>query len=136
MEQFNSYPPVLFPNYPTNPLSVSDPPVAMAYPAVVPQSSGGGYAPGMEDHIPAPNYSIIGSQFCAPSPLDLAVARKVMTVSDGNFVVEDVNCNILFKVKGALLSIHDRRVLLDATGNPIVTLRKKVLVDICIYHEC
>ena len=50
-----------------------------------------------------------------------------MTITDGNFVVQDINGNILFKVKGALLSIHDRHVLSDAAGNPIVTLRRKTM---------
>ncbi|XP_031267543.1 LOW QUALITY PROTEIN: protein LURP-one-related 15-like, partial [Pistacia vera] len=48
--------------------------------------------------------------------------------SDGNFVVTDTNSNILFKVKGVLLTfIHQRRVLLDGAGNPIATLRQKVM---------
>ncbi|KAJ0088389.1 hypothetical protein Patl1_31486 [Pistacia atlantica] len=72
--------------------------------------------------------SIISPHFCAHNyPIDLAIVRKVMTITDGNFVVQDINGNILFKVKGALLSIHDRRVLIDAAGNPIVTLRRKAV---------
>ncbi|KAL4309412.1 hypothetical protein GQ457_01G024040 [Hibiscus cannabinus] len=44
-----------------------------------------------------------------------------MTITDGNFVVTDVNGNILFK----FLSLHGRRVLVDGAGNPIVTLKLK-----------
>ncbi|XP_044487581.1 protein LURP-one-related 10-like [Mangifera indica] len=81
---------------------------------------------------PAPNaysspVSIIGPQFCAPYPVDLAIIRKVLTLSDGNFAVTDVNGNILLKVKGKLLSLHDNRVLLDGAGNPLVTIRRKIL---------
>jgi hypothetical protein len=76
--------------------------------------------------MPALPTTIIGPQYCAPYPLDLAVVKKVMTVSDGNFAVTDVNGNIVFKVKGSLLTLRDRRVLVDAAGNPIATLRRKV----------
>ncbi|CAK8542067.1 unnamed protein product [Lathyrus sativus] len=71
--------------------------------------------------------AIFGPQYCAPYPLDLAVVKKVMTISDGNFAVTDVNGNIVFKVKGSLLTLRDRRVLLDAAGNPITTLRRKIV---------
>ncbi|KAI9154611.1 hypothetical protein LWI28_028826 [Acer negundo] len=77
---------------------------------------------------PPPNpASIVSPQYCAPYPVDLAIVRKVMTITDGNFVVQDINGNILFKVKGALMSIHDRHVLLDAAGKPLVTLRQKLM---------
>ncbi|KAL4310669.1 hypothetical protein GQ457_01G024050 [Hibiscus cannabinus] len=46
---------------------------------------------------------------------------------DGNFVVTDINSNILFEVKGKVLSMHDHRVLLDGAGNPIVTLKQKMM---------
>lgn len=72
-------------------------------------------------------FSIISSHFCAPYPIDLAIIRNVLTISDGNFVVTDINGNIVFKVKGAFLSVHDRRVLLDGAGNPIVTFKQKVV---------
>ncbi|KAK7340005.1 hypothetical protein VNO77_20696 [Canavalia gladiata] len=77
--------------------------------------------------MPAVPVAVIGPQYCAPYPLDLAVVKKVMSISDGNFIVTDVNGNVVFKVKGSLLSLRDRRVLIDATGNPIVTLRRKIM---------
>ncbi|XVF65894.1 hypothetical protein PTKIN_Ptkin09bG0287500 [Pterospermum kingtungense] len=89
----------------------------MAYPVPVPSSS-----------TPLANpVSIISPHFCAPYPIDLAIIRKVLTITDGNFVVTDINGNIVFKVKGAFLTIRDRRVLVDAAGNPIVTLKKKLM---------
>ncbi|KAH7514714.1 hypothetical protein FEM48_Zijuj11G0119900 [Ziziphus jujuba var. spinosa] len=69
--------------------------------------------------------SIINPQYCASSQMDLAVARKVKILSFGNFFVIDINDNIIFKVEGAFLSFHARRVLLDPAGNPIVTLQNK-----------
>ncbi|XWS09471.1 hypothetical protein CRYUN_Cryun40dG0087400 [Craigia yunnanensis] len=71
--------------------------------------------------------SIISPHFCAPYPVDLAIVRKVLAITDGNFVVTDIDGNIVFKVKGAFLTIHDRRVLVDAAGNPIVTLKQKLI---------
>ncbi|KAK3227450.1 hypothetical protein Dsin_007312 [Dipteronia sinensis] len=72
---------------------------------------------------PPPNpVSIVGPRYCAPYPVDLAIVR-----TDGNFVVQDIKGNILFKVKGALMSIRDRHVLLDAAGKPLVTLRQKIM---------
>jgi hypothetical protein len=43
-------------------------------------------------------------------------------MSDGNFSVIDVNGNIIFKVKNSGLN----HILVDAAGNPITTLRRKV----------
>uniref|UniRef100_A0A7N2M495 Protein LURP-one-related 15 n=1 Tax=Quercus lobata TaxID=97700 RepID=A0A7N2M495_QUELO len=70
---------------------------------------------------------IVGPQYCASYPVDLAIVKKVLTITDGNFVVTDINGNVIFKVKGALLTLHDRRTLLDAAGNPILTLREKIM---------
>ncbi|TXG58922.1 hypothetical protein EZV62_016751 [Acer yangbiense] len=83
---------------------------------------------------PPPNpVSIVGPQYCAPYPVDLAIVRKVMTITDGNFVVQDINGNVLFKLKGALMSIHDRHVLLDAAGKPLVTLRQKLKTKLDVF---
>ncbi|XP_004302600.1 PREDICTED: protein LURP-one-related 10-like [Fragaria vesca subsp. vesca] len=73
-----------------------------------------------------PTVAIISPSFCTPYPVDLGIVRKVLTITHGNFVVTDVNGNTVFKVKGAHLSLRDRRVLLDAAGYPIVTFRKKL----------
>ncbi|BAT83978.1 hypothetical protein VIGAN_04123600 [Vigna angularis var. angularis] len=77
--------------------------------------------------MPAVPTTVIGPQFCAPYPVDLAVVKKVMSIADGNFVVTDVNGNVVFKVKGSLMTLRDRRVLLDAAGHPLVTLRRKMM---------
>ncbi|KAF5189584.1 Lurp-one-related [Thalictrum thalictroides] len=74
--------------------------------------------------------SVVGAQYCAPYPVDLTIMRKVMTITDGNFAVSDVNGNILFKVKGSFFTLHDKRVLLDAAGNPLLSMRQKVSIFI------
>ncbi|XP_043724092.1 protein LURP-one-related 15-like [Telopea speciosissima] len=71
--------------------------------------------------------TVVGPQFCAPYPVDLTIVRKVLSIGEGNFSVADVNGNIIFKVKNTLFSLHDRRVLLDANSNPLLSIRKKIL---------
>jgi hypothetical protein len=66
--------------------------------------------------------TIISPQYCASSPLDLTFVRKLRSMSDGDFAVIDVNSNIIFKVKNSGLN----NILVDAAGNPIATLRRKV----------
>ncbi|KAF7845249.1 protein LURP-one-related 10 [Senna tora] len=77
--------------------------------------------------LPANPTPIIGPQYCAPYTVDLNIVKKVMSIVDDNFTVSDINGNIIFKVKESLMSFRDRRVLIDATGNPIVTLRRKIM---------
>ncbi|KAL1321924.1 hypothetical protein AAHE18_14G160700 [Arachis hypogaea] len=44
-----------------------------------------------------------------------------------HFSVTDINGQSLFTLKGSLLTLQDHRVLLDATGTPVVTLRRKLM---------
>jgi uncharacterized protein YxjI len=55
------------------------------------------------------------------------MVKEILHISDGNFEVKDSVGNFVFKVKGKLATLRGRRVLYDAAGNPIVTIRKKVL---------
>lgn len=72
--------------------------------------------------------ALINPQFCVGYPVDLLISRKLLTLAEGTFGVTDTNGNIMFKVKGKVFSIHDRRVLLDAAGNPLLTFHQKVLL--------
>lgn len=87
-----------------------------------------------------PAAAIISHHFCSSHSMDLAIVRKVLTIREGNFVVIDITGNMIFKVRGSLFfSLHDRRVLLDTAGHPIITLRKKVWPSIkgnLLYHTC
>ncbi|XP_057489556.1 protein LURP-one-related 10-like [Actinidia eriantha] len=71
--------------------------------------------------------AVVGPQFCTPYPVDLTVVRKLLNITEGNFTVTDVNGNIMFQIKGKFFSLRDRRVLLDAAGNPILTFQQKIL---------
>lgn len=86
-------------------------------------------------NIPAPTpaptlysnpVSVIGPQYCLPYPVDLSIVRKFLTLTDGSFAVTDINDNLMFKVKEKIISLHDKRTLLDPAGNPIVTITEKV----------
>ncbi|XP_047310716.1 protein LURP-one-related 15-like [Impatiens glandulifera] len=70
---------------------------------------------------------VVGSEFCTSYPIDIVIQRKLLTLKECNFVVTDVNGNILFQIKGKLFSLHDRRSILDAAGNPILTLHQKTI---------
>ncbi|GJS39434.1 LURP-one-related 10-like protein, partial [Tanacetum coccineum] len=73
---------------------------------------------------PNPPSAIVSPHFLAPYPVDLTMVRKLMSLSDGNFAVTDVNGNVMFKVKAKHFSIRVRRVLLDASGVPVLSFQK------------
>ncbi|XP_015583625.2 protein LURP-one-related 15 [Ricinus communis] len=70
---------------------------------------------------------VIGPQFLAQYPVDLKVATKLMSFGESNFGVTDMNGTLIFRVKSKLLSIRDRRHLLDIAGNVIATFQQKIM---------
>ncbi|KAG5248305.1 protein LURP-one-related [Salix suchowensis] len=70
---------------------------------------------------------VIGPQYLAQYPVELAVSTKLWTLGENDFKVADINGTLIFQVKSKLLSLHDRRFLKDATGNTLVNLRQKVV---------
>lgn len=80
---------------------------------------------------PPPGFSgqvaVVGPQFCAPYPVDLTITKKAISLTDGDFIVTDTNGGIVFKVKGTFLSLRDHRVLLDAAGNPLLSMQQKIM---------
>jgi len=76
---------------------------------------------------PSPMVAVVGQQFCAPYVVALTVTKKALSLSDGDFVVSDVNGAVLLKVQGRVLSLHSHRVLCDAAGVPIVSMREKMM---------
>ncbi|KAF2306509.1 hypothetical protein GH714_018873 [Hevea brasiliensis] len=70
--------------------------------------------------------AVIGPQFLAQYPVDLKVATKLLALGECNLGVTDVNGTLIFKVKSKLLSIRDRRYLLDAAGNILATFQQKM----------
>ncbi|TVU39955.1 hypothetical protein EJB05_13399, partial [Eragrostis curvula] len=78
-------------------------------------------------HAPAPvaDLAVVSPQFCAPYTVPLTVTKKVMSISDSNFTVTDSNGAVVMQVKGAILSIRNRRVLHDAAGQPAITMQEE-----------
>ncbi|KAG5042235.1 Protein LURP-one-related 15 [Glycine max] len=68
---------------------------------------------------------VIGSQYCKPSPTSLEIVRTANTFAN-EFRVYDHNS--VFTLQSASFSVHKRCILLHQ-GNPIVTLRRKVLME-------
>ena len=49
---------------------------------------------------------VVDAQYVEPFTVDLAVQRKSVANSNGNFTVVDVNGNVLFNIKDTLFSFH------------------------------
>ena len=73
--------------------------------------------------------AVVSAQFCAPYAVPLTVVKKAISLSGGDFVVTDANGAEMLRVKGAVFSIHDRRALRDAAGQPLVSMREKVIIS-------
>ena len=72
--------------------------------------------------------AIIHPQYCVPHTVDLII-KKERTFGD-NFTVTDISDNVVFTVKGPLVTIvtpRKHRFLRDAYGNPIAHLRRAVI---------
>ncbi|KAB1221831.1 Protein LURP-one-related 15 [Morella rubra] len=70
--------------------------------------------------------AVISPQYCVPQPVELSIVRIVLAFG-GTFAVTDANGNIILKVKPVILFFNTmRRVIVDAAGNPIVTLKPKM----------
>ncbi|KAI4353505.1 hypothetical protein L6164_002450 [Bauhinia variegata] len=69
---------------------------------------------------------IINRQYCRPCYINLNINRRSLAL-DGKFIATDISGNVIFKVDAALMTLHNRRVLHNAAGHPIVTLHKKIM---------
>uniref|UniRef100_A0A0D9WWZ8 Protein LURP-one-related 15 n=1 Tax=Leersia perrieri TaxID=77586 RepID=A0A0D9WWZ8_9ORYZ len=70
--------------------------------------------------------AVVGPQYCAPYVVPLTVRKKSLSLTDGDFTVTDSNGAVVLQVKGTLFSIRHRRVLLDAAGQPLLSMQEKV----------
>ncbi|KAL1545430.1 hypothetical protein AAHA92_22158 [Salvia divinorum] len=71
--------------------------------------------------------AVIDKKFCLPRSIDLTISKNIWQIGHANFVVTKSNREIIFKIQGAIFSFNTTRVIYDAAGVPIVTLRKKTL---------
>ncbi|KAF8731829.1 hypothetical protein HU200_015770 [Digitaria exilis] len=70
---------------------------------------------------------VVAPHFCAPYVVQLSVKEKFSMLREGDFTITETNGAVVVRVKGAFISIHNRRLLLDANGNPLLSLREKVI---------
>ncbi|KAJ4768944.1 LURP-one-like protein (DUF567) [Rhynchospora pubera] len=75
---------------------------------------------GLEQPLP-----VVGPQFCMSYDVELTVTEKIIC-KDGDSDVTDANGNVVLKLKGRLLGIHQKRWLCDASGTIIVTMQQKI----------
>jgi hypothetical protein len=109
------------------------------YPPAYAQGSYQGYPPNAQQAssygqglYPAPSRTaggaapVVGPQYCLPHPASFAVVKHVLSLSEGDWTINDAAGNTVFKVSGRVVSIRDRRYLLDAAGNKLLRMQKKV----------
>ncbi|CAH1446028.1 unnamed protein product [Lactuca virosa] len=70
--------------------------------------------------------AVVSRRYLAPCPVNLTIVREVLSLVDGNFAVTNGNGDVVFKVQGKVSPLR-RRVLVDASGNPIVSFQKKLI---------
>ena len=69
---------------------------------------------------------IVDRRFCVPGPVDLVMVRDKIASQYGNFVIGDVNGNMMFQVKKPGFGLHKKMILLDSSGSPVLPMKEKV----------
>ncbi|CAN0846748.1 Protein LURP-one-related 15, partial [Linum grandiflorum] len=64
---------------------------------------------------------VISPYFLARYPVELTV------MIDKDSTVTDFNGTVIFRIKNKHLSLHDRRKLMDASGNVLVSMSQKIM---------
>lgn len=54
------------------------------------------------------------------------MVRDKIASQYGNFVIGDVNGNMMFQVKKPGFGLHKKMILLDSSGSPVLTMKEKV----------
>ncbi|KAL9252935.1 LURP-one-related 15-like protein [Drosera capensis] len=69
---------------------------------------------------------VVGRQFTEAYPVTTVITKKAFSLGNGEFNVTDINGNLIFSVERYFFSTAARHVLNDASGIPLVTLRRKI----------
>jgi len=70
---------------------------------------------------------VVGQQYVAQTVRSYAVSKKKLSVSKGDWTITDQVGHNHYKVDGRIASVKDKRFLRDASGNKILTLKKKLI---------
>ncbi|XP_010921083.1 protein LURP-one-related 10 [Elaeis guineensis] len=72
--------------------------------------------------------TIVGPQFCAPHPIDLAFTTRAPWLKDNHVTVTDIHGKfILWSADGPTQGLGRKRMLHDADDNPLISMREKTL---------
>ncbi|TKY56930.1 LURP-one-related 14 [Spatholobus suberectus] len=74
-----------------------------------------------------PMISVVEDSFCVTYPTEITVNKKYRGFFlNQRYEVLDVNGNLLLQVDGSSLDVRKKRVMRDAAGSPILTMREKI----------
>jgi len=71
-------------------------------------------------------FQVINRAYCAPYTINLQINTE-------KGVTYDANNHRRFYIKHRFLTVHDRRVMYDDAGNPVLSLYKKVWLFFTYY---
>ncbi|CAA7041442.1 unnamed protein product [Microthlaspi erraticum] len=72
--------------------------------------------------------SVVGEMFCNPYTTELVVRRRRESLKRDRYDVFDLSDNLIFTIDGSIWNIRRKRVLRDASGTPLLSMRTKGLV--------
>ena len=87
----------------------------------------------VQQSSPQSTQSIVGPQFCAPSPVTFYVKNKLLSWSGGDVSILDGQGGLAFTVDSKAISMRGAILLQDAAGNPVCARKQKVHVNIAVY---
>ncbi len=69
---------------------------------------------------------VVAPEYCLPSAISLAVTKKVLSFSGGDWTISDPAGNIVFRVDGKVWTVRNRMYLVDAAGYKVISMQRKV----------
>ncbi|KAL2317067.1 hypothetical protein Fmac_030943 [Flemingia macrophylla] len=74
-----------------------------------------------------PVISVVDDSFCVTSPTEITIKKKYSGFFlNQRYKVLDLYGNLLLQVDGSSLDVRKKRVMRDAAGSPILTMREKI----------
>ncbi|KAL5249309.1 hypothetical protein ACHWQZ_G018239 [Mnemiopsis leidyi] len=75
-----------------------------------------------------PNHKIciFGPQYCMPGPFQIMLREKFFKLREDCFKITDSNGQLFFQVKNPWGTLREKHILLDAYGNEICKIKKKL----------
>ncbi len=97
------------------------------------QASNQGYQQQQQQQQPTSGSSgavvVVAPEYCLTDAISLAVTKKVLSISAGDWTISDPAGNILFRLDGKVWTLRNRMYLLDAAGYKVIWMQRKVSND-------